>query len=84
MVIPSPTEAQWNEERESIDREILRATIIQLKCQVSLGLSGFRYEHLQAILFTEYSKADRLAKSVINELHSLSNDIVQGRLPWYF
>jgi len=84
MVIPSPTEAQWNEELASIDREILRTTIVQLKSQVSPGLSGFRYEHLQAILFSEHSKADRLAKSAFDELHSLSNDIVQGRLPWYF
>ena len=84
MVIPSPTEAQWNEERASIDREILRTTIMSLKSQVSPGLSGFRYEHIQAILFSEHSKADRLAKSAFDELHSLSNDIVQGRLPWYF
>ena len=38
----------------------------------------------QAILFSEHSQADRLAKSAFDELHSLSNDIVQGRLPWYF
>ena len=57
--IPSPSEAQWNEERASIDREILRTTIMSLKSQVSPGLSGFRYEHLQAILFSEHSKADR-------------------------
>jgi len=102
MAIPSPTEAQWNEERASIDKEILRTTIMQRKSQastglsgfryehlqayiyISPGLSGFRYEHLQAILFSEHSKADRLAKSAFDELHSLSNDIVQGRLPWYF
>jgi len=57
---------------------------MQLKSQVSPGLSCFHYEHLQAILFSEHSKADRLAKSAFVELHSLSNDIVQGRLPWYF
>ena len=57
---------------------------MSLKSQVSPGLSGIRYEHLQAILFSEHSKADRLAKSAFDELHSLSNDIVQGRLPWYF
>ncbi len=34
MAIPSPTEAQWNEERTSIDREILRKSIMQLKSQV--------------------------------------------------
>jgi len=78
MVIPSPTEAQWNEERASIDTEILKTTIIQVKTQVSPGLSGFRYEYLQAILFSEDSKADHLAKSAFDELHSLSNGIVQG------
>jgi len=57
---------------------------MSLKSQVSPGLSDFRYEHLQAILFSEHSKAERLAKSAFDELHSLSNDIVQGRLPWYF
>ena len=84
MTIPSPSEAQLNEERTSIDREILRTTIMSLKSQVSPGLSGFRYEHLQAILFSDKSKADRLAQSAFDELHSLSNGIVQGRLPWYF
>jgi len=57
---------------------------MQLKSHVSPGLTGFRYEHLQAILFSDKSKADRLAQSAFDELHSLSNDIVQGRLPWYF
>jgi len=57
---------------------------MQLKSQVSPGFPGFRYEHLQAILFSEHSKADRLTKSAFDEQHSLSNDIVQGRLPWYF
>ena len=71
MAIPSPTEAQWNEERTSIDREILRTTIMKLKSQVSPGLSCFRYEHLQAILFSEHSKADRLAKSAFDELRTL-------------
>ena len=84
LAIPSPSEVQWYEERTSIDKEILRTTIMSLKSQVSPGLSGFRSEHLQAILFSEHSKADRLAKSAFDELHSLSNDIVQGRLPWYF
>jgi len=36
------------------------------------------------VLFSEHSKADCLAKSAFDELHSLSNDILQGRLPWYF
>jgi len=80
MAIPSPSEAQWNEERASIDREILRRTIMSLKSQVSRGLSGFRYEHLQTILFSVHSKAGRLAKSAFDELHSLSNDNFQGRL----
>jgi len=84
MVVPSPTETQWNEERASIARKILRTTIMQLKNQVSPGLSGFRYEHLQAILFSEHSKADRLAKSAFDELHSLPDNIAHGRLPWYF
>ncbi len=57
---------------------------MQLKSQVSPGLSGFRYEHLQALLFSEHSKADRLAKSAFDKLHSLSNDIVQDRLQWNF
>ena len=35
MTIPSLTETQWNEERASIDREILRTTIMQLKSKVS-------------------------------------------------
>ena len=56
----------------------------ELKSQVLPGLSGFRHEHLQAIVFSEHSKADCLAKSAFDEMHSLSNDIVQGRLPWYF
>ena len=60
---------EWDEERASIDREILRTTIMQLKSQVSPGLSGFRYEHLQAILFSEHPKADRVAKSAFDELH---------------
>ena len=81
MAIPSPSEAQWNEERASIDKEILRTTIMSLKSQVSPGLSGFRYEHLQPILFSEHSKSDRLAKSAFDELHSLSNDTVQGQKP---
>jgi len=34
MAIPSPSEAQWNEERASIDREIMRTTIMSLKSQV--------------------------------------------------
>ena len=83
MAIPSPTEAHWNEEHANIDREILRTIVMQLKSQVSPGTSGFRCEHQQAILFSEHLKADRLAKSAFDELHSLSNDIVQGRLPWY-
>ena len=57
---------------------------MQFKSQVSPGLPGFRYEHLQALLFSEHSKADRIVISAIDKLHSLSNDIVQGRLPWYF
>ncbi len=79
MAISSLNETQWNEERASIHREILRTTIMQLKSQVSPGLSCFRYEHLQAILFSEHSKADRPTKSAFHELHSLSYDIVQGR-----
>ena len=48
MSVPFPSEAQWNEERASIDREIQRMAIMQLKSPVSIGLSGFRIEHLQA------------------------------------
>ena len=40
---------------------------MQLKSQVSPGLSGFRYEHLQAILFSEDSKTDHLAKLALDD-----------------
>ena len=36
--------------------------MMQLTSHISQDLSGFRYEHLQAILFNEDSKADDLAK----------------------
>ena len=82
--IRNTTEEQWEHERASIDRDILRKCILKLKGQVSPGLTGFRNEHIQALIFSEQSNADFLAKSAFDELHAVANDIVQGRLPWYF
>ena len=79
-----PSGEQWEHERASIDREILRDCILKLRGQVLPGLTGFCIEYIQALLFSEQSNADFIAKSAFNELHAVANDIVQGRLPWYF
>ena len=80
--IENPTAEQWEHERASIDKEILRDLILKLKGQISPGLSGFRNEYIQSLIFSDHSNADFMAKSAFNELHALANDIVQGRLPW--
>ena len=82
--IKEPTEEQWEHERASIKKDILCECILNLRGQVSPGLSGFRNEYIQALLFSENSNADYVAKSAFDELHAVANDIVQGRLPWYF
>ena len=82
--IKEPTNEQWEHERASIDRAIFRDCILKLCGQVLLGLTGFCNEYIQALLFSEQSNADFVAKSAFNELHAVANDIVQGRLPWYF
>ena len=55
--IRNPTVEQWHE-RASIDRDILRNCTLKLKGQLSPGLTGFRNEYIQALLFSEQSNAD--------------------------
>ena len=83
-LVVEPTETQWESERASLDRDIFRKCIMKLRGQVSPGLTGFRNEHIIVLLFSDASNADMLAKSAFDELFALSNDIVQGKLPWYF
>ena len=82
--IAEPTEEQWESDRTSLDKEILCASILKLKLQVSPGLTGFRNEHIQALLFSDGAKVDLLAKQAFDELFAVANNIVQGKLPWYF
>ena len=82
--IAEPTEAQWESERASIDRDTFCKCKMKLRGEVSPGLTGSGNEHITALLFSDASNADMLAKSAFDELFTLSNDIVQGKLPWYF
>ena len=81
--IKQPTGEQWEHERATLDRDIFCNCILKLRGQVSPGLTGFRKEYIQALLFSKESNADFLAKSAFDKLYAVANDIVQGCLPWY-
>ena len=82
--IPTPTDEHFNHKRLTIDFKVLRNCITPLKPRVSAGFGRLRNEHLLALLFNERSNAYPRTKYAFGHLHSLTNIIVTGSLPWYF
>ena len=82
--IATPTDDRWECPRATLDREVFRKCIEKLKGQVSPGLTGFRNEHIQALLFSDGATAGPLAKSAFDCLFQVSRDITLGLMPWYF
>ena len=82
--IPSPTSAQIQAPRTSIDREVFDATLLDLQSMTAPGLELLRNEHLTALVFNPNRQVSPLARSALDQLFRLLNLIAYGSLPWYF